>query len=157
MFKQEKEELIEELGIHFENLHLLPPLAARIYAILLLEGMEGLTFEELLEKTASSKSSVSTNINLLMQAEMIEYTTLPGDRKRYFRKKANHFKSRLNKYISLIEKEIELNNKTQAYMKQTNPEHIEKYSAYMLIYKDYLENTNAIMQKSLKKLEKINN
>src|SRR5690606_37427613 len=105
MVKDEKKVLVEELGIHFENLHLLPPLAARIYATLLLEGMEGLTFEDLLAQTVSSKSSVSTNLNLLMLAEMIEYTTLPGDRKRYFRKKANHFKSRLNKYLSLMEKE----------------------------------------------------
>lgn len=156
MIKDEKKALVEELGIHFENLHLLPPLAARIYAILLLEGMEGLTFEDLLAQTVSSKSSVSTNLNLLMQAEMIEYTTLPGDRKRYFRKKANHFKSRLNKYLSLIEKEIEIYGKTRAYMEKQNPDHIKKYNNYLLIYKDYLEKTCLLMRESLEKLETIN-
>src|SRR5690554_6219795 len=117
-----KNDLIEELGVHFEQLHLLSPLAARIYAILLVEEQEGKTFEELTEMTAASKSTVSNSINLLLQAEMIEYFTVSGDRKRYFRKKPNHFKSRLDKYLYLIDKEISLFDKTIKFFERDAPD-----------------------------------
>jgi len=151
-----KEDLIEELGVHFEQLHLLSPLAARIYAILLIEDQEGKTFEELTEMTAASKSTVSNSINLLLQAEMIEYFTITGDRKRYFRKKPNHFKSRLDKYLYLIDKEITLFDKTISFFERNAPERLEENKPYLSIYKEYLDKTRENMKDTLDKLKSIN-
>jgi len=151
-----KEELIEELGVHFEQLHLLSPLAARVYAILLIEGKEGKTFEELTEMTEASKSTVSNSINLLLQAEMIEYFTVTGDRKRYFRKKPNHLKSRLDKYLYLIDKEISLFEKSIKFFEKEDTEHLEEYKPYLSIYKEYLDKTRDNMKDTLDKLKAIN-
>lgn len=148
-----KEELIESLGIHFENLYHLPPLATRLYALLILTGKDGLTFEELIEATEASKSSVSTSITLLLQTEKIEYFTKAGDRKRYFRKKTNYLKTRLSNYLDQINKELKLFESTCMYMSERNVKSYEEHQKITNIYKTYLESTKAIMENTLKELE----
>ena len=88
-----KEEIIETLGLHLEKEHNLPPLAARIYAILILTDEDGITFEDCLEKRGASKSSTSTSLNLLLNMGLVTYFTKPSDRRRYFTtaKKKNFF------------------------------------------------------------------
>ena len=91
-----KEEIIETLGLHLEKEYNLPPLAARIYAILILTDEDGITFEDCLEKRGASKSSTSTSLNLLQNMGLITYFTKPGDRRRYFttaKKKTSFFQS----------------------------------------------------------------
>jgi DNA-binding transcriptional regulator GbsR (MarR family) len=62
---KEREEIIEILGIHFESLYKISPLAGRILGLLIVDGCKsGLSFENIVEKLAASKSSISTNINL---------------------------------------------------------------------------------------------
>jgi DNA-binding transcriptional regulator GbsR (MarR family) len=83
---KEKEELIEMFGVHFESTYNLPPLASRILGTLIIDSCRtGLTFEDLLERMGASKSSVSTNLNLLLKLGKIKYYTVAGDRKKYFR------------------------------------------------------------------------
>ena len=80
--QKEKEELIEMFGIHFESVYHIPPLAGRIIGLLIVEGCKsGLTFETIVERLGASKSSISTNINLLLKMEKIFYFTIPCDRK----------------------------------------------------------------------------
>ena len=68
MMQEEKQELIEMFGVHFEQLYNIPPLASRILGTLIIDGCKsGLTFEELVDKMQASKSSISTNINLLLK------------------------------------------------------------------------------------------
>lgn len=43
-----------------------------------------LSFEEIIETLNISKSATSNALNMLLQMRLIEYTTYPGDRKRYF-------------------------------------------------------------------------
>jgi len=83
--QEEKDELIELFGIHFETYYNLPPCASRLLGILILNSRtKGLTFEELVEQENASKSTISTNINLLLKLGKISYYTKPGDRKKYF-------------------------------------------------------------------------
>lgn len=153
MVTARKEELIEELGIHFEGLYHLPPLASRIYSILILNGYDGMTFEQLMEQTEASKSSVSTSINLLMRANKVEYFTKSGDRKRYFRNRKNHLKLRLGNYKSLIEREIDLFGKTSAYLKMFNNKTYQENLCYTSIYIDHLKESKKILEATLDKLE----
>ncbi len=153
MVTASKEELIEELGMHFEVLYHLPPLASRIYAILILNGYDGMTFDQIMEQTEASKSSVSTGINLLMQTNKIEYFTKAGDRKRYFRNRKNHLKLRLGNYKDLIEKEIVLFEKTSAYMKAFDLKTYKENLCYTSIYIDHLKESKKILEATLKKLE----
>jgi DNA-binding transcriptional regulator GbsR (MarR family) len=69
---EEKQELIEMFGIHFEHQYNIAPLAARILGFLIIDGCKsGLTFEELVSKLKASKSSISTNLNLLQKMNLI--------------------------------------------------------------------------------------
>ena len=83
--EQRKQVLIEELGVYFETEYDLPPLAARIFANLVVTDEDGLTFDDCIEKRGASKSSISTSLNLLQQIGFINYFTKSGDRKRYFK------------------------------------------------------------------------
>jgi DNA-binding transcriptional regulator GbsR (MarR family) len=104
---KEREELIEMFGVHFETVHHLPPLGSRIFAILILDTCSRkTTFEDLVELTGASKSSVSTNLSLLVKMGKITYYTLPGDRKKYY--KPSPFSERFDNYMKMIafEKQI---------------------------------------------------
>jgi DNA-binding transcriptional regulator GbsR (MarR family) len=104
---KEREELIEMFGVHFETVHHLPPLGSRIFAMLILDTCSRkTTFEDLVELTGASKSSVSTNLSLLVKMGKITYYTLPGDRKKYY--KPSPFSERFDNYMKMIafEKQI---------------------------------------------------
>ena len=116
--KKEREELIEMFGIHFESLHHLPPLGSRILATLILDGCSRqFTFEDFIEMTGASKSSVSTNLNMLLKLGKITYYTLPGDRKKYYRPSA--FSERFDNYIKMIAFEKEIITRMLDYRKKT--------------------------------------
>jgi DNA-binding transcriptional regulator GbsR (MarR family) len=116
--KKEREELIEMFGIHFERFHNLPPLASRIFATLILDCSRiGITFEDVLEMTGASKSSVSTNLNLLLKMGKISYYTLPGDRKKYFKPSA--FSERFSNYMKMIEFEKVIIDRMISYREKT--------------------------------------
>lgn len=94
--EDEKQEIIEMFGVHFEQQYNIAPLAARVLGVLIVDGCKsGLTFEALVEKLKASKSSISTNLNLLQKMNLIDYFTVVGDRKKYF--KAAPFKPAIKK------------------------------------------------------------
>lgn len=67
-------------GIHFELLYNLPPLGSIIFGLLIVDGYKtGLTFEEIIEKLDANKSSISTNLNLLLKMDKINYYTLSSN------------------------------------------------------------------------------
>ncbi|WP_159799898.1 GbsR/MarR family transcriptional regulator [Flavobacterium sp. MK4S-17] len=115
---KEKEELIEMFGVHFESTYNLPPLASRILGTLIIDSCRtGLTFEDLLERMGASKSSVSTNLNLLLKLGKIKYYTVAGDRKKYFR--PSPLSERLTSYMKMIEFEKEIIERMLAYREKT--------------------------------------
>lgn len=120
----EKLALVEDLAVHFECNDNLPPLASKIVIYLILSGIEGATFDELVEKLEASKSSVSTSLNLLQSLERITYSTKLGDRKRYFKISPNHLIRRLDEKIIEWEKEknihLKIYNFKQKMMKAKN-------------------------------------
>lgn len=122
---KQKKELIEDLGVCFETCESMSPLSSRIYALLILTGSHGLTFEELTETLCASKSSISTNLQLLQTEGIIAYKTLPGERKRYFKICDNQLNSRIDKRIEGWEKEKALHSKILKYREnllELNPE-----------------------------------
>ncbi|MFO7720914.1 MAG: transcriptional regulator [Gillisia sp.] len=80
----QKKELIEKIGVNLEKLEKLAPVAARIFATLILSKKRGVTFEALVEELNASKSSISTHLESLQNLKKVSYITRPGDRKRYF-------------------------------------------------------------------------
>ncbi|WP_066217845.1 GbsR/MarR family transcriptional regulator [Formosa haliotis] len=81
---QEKKRLVEKLGVHFEHVSQIAPLAARILSFIILTGKKGSTFDDLLVNLGASKSTISTHLNHLQDLKKIKYFTKSGDRKKYF-------------------------------------------------------------------------
>lgn len=79
----EQKQLIEKIGIYHEQQGF-PPVTGRIMGLLYVSDQPHLSFEEIIDTLAISKSAASNALNLLLQVRLLEYTTYPGDRKRYF-------------------------------------------------------------------------
>ncbi|PVW15256.1 GbsR/MarR family transcriptional regulator [Marixanthomonas spongiae] len=154
---EEKCKLVEELGLSFEDNHNLPPLAGRIYAVMILSSVDGHSFEDIIEITSASKSSVSTNLNLLVQLKFIEYFTKTGDRKRYFRTTKNYLRLTLEEHYESIDKELELVKKVNTFNKKHNPEKFKKNKNIGLIFQEYLTTQKENLETTIKKMIAFNN
>lgn len=152
----EKMRLIEETGVLFEQTHDLTPLAARINVIMILSPNNGYTFEEIVEITKASKSSVSTQLNLLMQLNRVEYFTKSGDRKRYFRASKVYLKFRLEELLEKIQKEMELAEKLSKFNKDHNPDKFEEYKPLTSLFKDYLQAQEENLKTAIRKMKELN-
>lgn len=136
---KEREEIIELYGNYFEKLYNIPPLAARIMGTLIIDGCKtGVTFESLVEKLGASKSSISTNLNLLLNIEKISFFTKAGDRKKYF--KPANLSQRLANFLKLIDSEMAIINRMIDYREATascseercNLENIKAYRTHVI-------------------------
>ncbi|MET6990848.1 GbsR/MarR family transcriptional regulator [Sediminicola arcticus] len=154
---EEKRTLIEEVGLHLESSHKLTPLASRIYAIMILSSEEGFSFEEIMSITQASKSSVSTNISLLVQLNYVEFYTKSGDRKRYFRGTNNYLKLTLQEYLLAIEKELKLVKKINQFNKEHTPTKFVENESMGVFFQDYLTTQKKNIKKTLEKLKAFQN
>lgn len=112
--QKEKNELIELFGIHFETYYNLPPCGSRILGVLILNCRKrGMTFDELVESVNASKSTISTNINLLLKLGKINYYTMLGDRKKYFR--SSHPCERIQNHLKFIDSEKKMIQRVKNY------------------------------------------
>lgn len=148
----EKHKLIEEVGLHIEGSHKLPPLASRIYALMVLSANHGYSFEELIELTRASKSSVSTNLTLLLQLDYLEFYTKSGDRKRYFRGTGNFVKSILNEHLQSVEKELKLVGKINLFNQEHNPKKFVQNQSLGNIFQEYLGTQKQNLKHTLEKI-----
>jgi DNA-binding transcriptional regulator GbsR (MarR family) len=153
--KKEKEELVEMFGVHFESHHNLSPLSSRILATLILDGCKnGLTFEDLTERMGASKSSISTNLNLLLKTGKINYYTVAGDRKKYF--KPSPFSERLDNYLKIIAYEKQIIDKMIIYRQKTMS-NVEEQVNFINIsaYKDHIAEIEQLFLKTIDKFKEI--
>ncbi len=147
-----KKKLIEEVGVLLEQTHDLTPLAARINAMMILSPNEGHTFEEIVEITCASKSSVSTQLNFLLQLNRAEYFTKSGERKRYFRASKQYVKMRLQDHLNKIQKELELFEKLTDYNKENNPEKFQKNKGFTDHFGNYLRAQKKNLETAIAKM-----
>ncbi len=152
---EEKGKLIEEIGVRFEQVHQLAPLAARIYAIMILSPKDGHTFDEILLITKASKSSVSTHLNHLLQLKKVEYFTKTGDRKRYFRASTYYLKNTLEEYHVNITEEIKLIDKIINFNKTNNTQKFQNTGQIALLFREYLESQKVNIESVINKMSKI--
>jgi DNA-binding transcriptional regulator GbsR (MarR family) len=150
---EEKKNLVEELGVFFERRHELPPLAARIYALLVLTGKEGYSFDNLKEFTQASKSSVSTNLNLLTSLKFLEFYTKTGFRKRYFRSSGSYISNMLNEHFDAIAKELVLVRKVNEYNKDHHPDKYNEKKYLGRIFQNFLETSKLNLEKTLNEIQ----
>lgn len=155
--KKTREKLVEELGVCFEKNRQLPPLAARIYVLLMLSPRSGYSFDEVVELSQASKSSVSTNVNLLLSNGSVEYYTKPGDRKRYFRLSKDYLKVGLKKNRDRVAEELKILQKIDQYNKVFNLPKYEKHKDFRELYHNYLEQQYHSLEHIIDKMNQIEN
>ena len=116
----EKNRLIEQLGVVMEKKHQLAPIAARIMSTLVLTGQQGITFEELVQNLCAGKSTISTHLDHLQATRKIQFFTKPGDRKRYFVINPNLLIEVINETVADWEKEQKIQESVLQYKQKRN-------------------------------------
>jgi DNA-binding transcriptional regulator GbsR (MarR family) len=153
--EEEKQEIIELFGVHYEHFFNIPPLAARILGTLIIDGCKsGLTFDALIIQMQASKSSISTNLNLLLKMEKINYFTIAGDRKKYF--KAAPLSQRLENYLTLVNNEKTLIDRIINYREKnrtSTQEEINLQNSYA--YKDHMLKAEQLLTNTINKFKEI--
>ena len=129
-----QKQIIEKIGV-FQEQQGLQPALARIIGLLLVVDSAEATFDEIVESLFLSKSSVSSALALLQSQNKIEYTTKPGERKRYFRLRRSNWEEELKKGINSGLKFSEVLDEVLEIRSDQNPEfnqHLEGVKDFMV-------------------------
>lgn len=149
--ERKKKVLIEKLGVQLEQLHKMPPVAARIFSMLILTGKEGVTFDGLVQELNASKSTISTNLENLQATGKITYFTKPGDRKRYFITDSNLIFNLIDEMVERWETEKQIHRDILSYKKESNklqPKKEQKFDLdFNRNYLTFLDEATTAIQK----------
>ena len=150
-------QLIEKLGVHFEQKEKIAPVAARIKSYIILNGKKGTTFEELVEKLCASKSTISTHLTHLQGSSKITYFTKIGDRKKYFILNPDSIIQNIDEMISTWTHQRDLHSEVKEFKEEMNHdlEEIEKFD--LDFHSDYVEFLNQTITSVLILKEKLIN
>ncbi|GGG15968.1 GbsR/MarR family transcriptional regulator [Pontibacter amylolyticus] len=130
--------LIEEFGVYQEN-NGFQPAVARVMGLLLVSDRAELTFDEISEALNISKSATSNALNMLLNTGHIEYTTFPGDRKRYFRIKSSNWRDLFEKKMEDLSHLNGLLKRVMDVRKRENPIYDAKLNDF-ISFLDYMKN-----------------
>jgi DNA-binding transcriptional regulator GbsR (MarR family) len=143
------EKIFQEAVKFYSTMFNLPPLASKIYSYLIFDFEKvGITFDEFVEVFSASKSSVSTNISLLLNAQLIVDVNKMDERKRYFFANDDYKKIRFEKIVQKMKDEIKLLDDLNQFRKVKD----EDYDQKIEIYKSLLNKNIVNIQESLNKL-----
>ncbi|RNA62356.1 transcriptional regulator [Chryseobacterium nematophagum] len=127
----------------------IPLLASKIYAYLLFDYERGgITFDEFVDVFSVSKSSVSTSISLLLNAQLIIDHSKMDERKRYFFINDEYKKIRFEKIVQKMQDELKLIDDLNNFKKVEDIEYNTKMEAYKALLNKNIIN----IQESLNKL-----
>src|SRR5690606_22312622 len=96
VLSEKQKEIIERVGVFHEKKGM-QPVVGRIIGLLLVAEPAEATFDEIQNVLQVSKSAVSNALTFLQGREIADYTTKPGDRKRYFKLKVKDWRKDLKK------------------------------------------------------------
>lgn len=141
-----KKELVEKFGVFMERQDNLPPIAARIFASLVVNKGDGTTFDELVIFLAASKSTISTNIQLLSNRGMLTFYTKPGDRKKYFILSPESLLSRVEEQIVQYRTEYKIVKEITEFREEINEQKTDVVSNNSYPYLDFLSNSLSLLE-----------
>ncbi len=132
--------LFEDWAAFFGECFHLPPLAAKIQALLIFDfTREGVTFEELVAAFSVSKSSISTSLHILLDIGLITELSKVG-RKRYFSINNEFVKLRFEELLERLTTELGLYDRLIAHREAQGEDHQEKYQIYRTLIKNSIDN-----------------
>ncbi|MEC5157561.1 transcriptional regulator [Chryseobacterium sp. MP_3.2] len=134
MIEIDKQIFREMVSFYGDAFHL-PPLAAKIYAYLIFDfERNGVSFDEFVEVFAASKSSVSSNLNLLLNLNIIKDYNKIDERKRTFVMNEKYMKIRFEEIALKMERELAILNKLKDFRKPETVEEREKFCFYCKLF-----------------------
>jgi len=113
-------ELVEEQGLLFQKTYKISPVVARVFALLIIKGSEGLSFDKIISTIGAGKATVSGALKTLEDKKMASFYTKPGDRKRYFRPNPKHFINNLEDELEKAKNSLAMHHKINLFKVEAN-------------------------------------
>ena len=151
VLSEKQKVMVESVGISHEHAGM-QPAAARILGLLYVADKPELTFDEITDCLQIAKSATSNAINLLLQANHIEYITYLGNRKRYFRLKVSNWREGFAKRVEAMTNFNQILRQVLAVRTPDTPEFNESLKELI----DFLDFMNQQMPGLLQKWENRN-
>lgn len=143
------EKIFQDAVRFYGTMFNLPPLASKIYSYLFFDFEKtGIPFDEFVEVFSASKSSVSTNISFLLNAQLIVDHNKMDERKRYFFTNDGYKKIRFEKIVQKMQEELRLLDELKQFRKEKDKDYDDK----MEVYKSLLNKSISNIQETLNKL-----
>lgn len=125
----------------YGNAFHLPPLAAKIYAFLIFDfDRKGVAFDEFVEVFSASKSSVSSNLNLLLNLNIISDFNRIDERKRFFVMNEKYMQIRFAEIITKMEDELLILNKLKDFRNSNDESSLKKFEIYQNLFQNSISN-----------------
>lgn len=150
-----RDQLIEDFGLFWEG-YGLPRILGRMHGLLLISNEPHLSLEQIAEELQISKASASTIARQLQAMTMINKSTVPGDRRDYYRiADDNYIKStqeslrgslRLAAYIEQATKLEGLNPATRKRLRRMEHFYEALVTAIEAFFRDYRDPDEADLQ-----------
>ena len=138
--KIDKEIFRDMVKFYGDVLHL-PPLAAKIYSYLIFDfDRKGVSFDEVVEIFSASKSAVSSNLNLLLNLNIITDFNKIDERKRFFVMNEKYMKIRFDEIIEKMESELSILNKLKDFRNTTDEVALRKFTVYSNLFEKNISN-----------------
>ena len=138
--KIDKEIFRDMVKFYGDVLHL-PPLAAKIYSYLIFDfDRNGVSFDEVVEIFSASKSAVSSNLNLLLNLNIITDFNKIDERKRFFVMNEKYMKIRFEEIIEKMESELSILNKLKDFRNTVDEEALRKFTVYADLFEKNISN-----------------
>ncbi|MDO5615234.1 MAG: transcriptional regulator [Cruoricaptor ignavus] len=140
------ETIFQNMVKFYGEIYNLPPLSAKIYAYLYFDfERKGLTFDELVDDFCASKSSISTSLQHLMNAKLINDISKIDERKRYFLINCDYVKIRFENIVSKLSREIQIIEDLEQFRRKKSIEPCGKLD----VYRSLLERSTKDIQETI--------
>jgi DNA-binding transcriptional regulator GbsR (MarR family) len=136
---RKQKELVEAVGQTYAKKGL-PHTTGRILGLLTVMDKEEYTFDEIVEELQISKASASNSLRMLEMKNVIEYNTVAGDRKRYFR-------LRKQERFSLIDEHVTTMKETRDFLQTVLDLKANKTSDNAVLLGTFIEMLNFYLDK----------
>ncbi len=141
-------ELFQEMVCFYGHSLGIPPLAAKIYAYLVFDFQrKGVVFDELVDVFAASKSSISSNLQILQNLQLITDFNKIDERKRYFQINTDYPKIRFTSIVNDLQKEVKLMEKLYQYNSNKTDVQSQRFEIYTELLYSNIKNINETLNK----------
>ena len=141
-------EIFQDLVRFYGDAFHLPPLAAKIYAYLIFDfEKKGVSFDDFVHILQASKSSVSSNLNLLLTSGLITDFTPINERKRFFIINQNYMVVRFEEIMEKMKTEIKILEKLMDFRQSNDKEINQRFELYKTLLNKNIENIQETLNK----------